>query len=152
MLVKVTAGIAALYSIGQLRADNPNVSFPSAIPEATLTTYDVYPYVIASQPVYDEALENLNAGDVLDVGGVWTQSWVVSAKTAQEQADYAKNADRVADIAALKVDSEVLALLKARPAQINTYIDNNVNNLTEAKEVLKIYGRALAVLAHAIIN
>ena len=152
MYIKETGGIAALYSLGQLRSDNPNVSFPSAIPEATLALYDVYPYVIASQPVYDEALENLNAGDVLDVGGVWTQSWVVSAKTAQEQADYAKNADRVADIAALKVDSEVLALLKARPAQINTYIDNNVNNLTEAKEVLKIYGRALAVLAHAIIN
>lgn len=153
MYVKVIGGTASLYSLGQLKLDNPNVSFPAVIPEATLASYDTFPYVDAAVPAYDEATQNIALGAVLDSGGGnWVREWDITAKTAQEQTDYTKNQDREADLAALKADSQVATVLKKRPGEINSYIEANVTNLTEAKEVLKIYGRALAVLAHTTIN
>lgn len=152
MYIKESGGIATIYTLGQLRTDNAGTSFPSVIPEATLATYDVYPYVIATKPAYDEATQNIALGDVLDVAGTWTQGWDITAKSAEEQTVYEDAANLEADIILLRADTEVLGLLKARPDQINTYIDTNVTDINSAKEVLKIYGRALAVLAATVIN
>ena len=34
------------YNVGQLRRDNPNVSFPKQIPEETLAEFNIYPVVL----------------------------------------------------------------------------------------------------------
>ncbi len=35
-------------------------------------------------------------------------------------------------------------LLSATPQQIETYIENNVNNMADVKAVLKLYGKMIA--------
>ena len=44
-------------------------------------------------------------------------------------------------------DSTLKALLTKRPAQIDTYIDDNINNLAEAKSYLKKLTRIVKVIA-----
>lgn len=42
MLIKVKNNVPATYSIGQLRRDNPNVSFPARPSEEVLAKWEVY--------------------------------------------------------------------------------------------------------------
>jgi hypothetical protein len=93
MHIKLTNNIPEAYSIGQLRRDNPQVSFPKSIPDDTLAEYSVYPLTIADQPTYDQATHRIEEGTPVLVDGVWTQAWNVIALTAEEiaqqQADHA---------------------------------------------------------------
>ena len=59
MYVKVTNGFAEIYSIGKLRKDNPNTSFPKHPTEALLADWNVFPYTDAEVPVYDTKLQYL---------------------------------------------------------------------------------------------
>jgi hypothetical protein len=93
MHIKVTDSQPQPYSIGQLRRDNPQVSFPKDIPEPTLAEYSVYPLTPADQPVYDSTTHRIEEGTPVLVDGAWTQAWNVIALTAEEiaqqQADHA---------------------------------------------------------------
>lgn len=89
---------------------------------------------------------NAKVGDLYD-GSIFTTP-EPEPPTADEQFEI----DLLADQQALKDDSQVRALLRARPAQIDSYIDNNVTDLASAKAVLKILGRAVAVLGARIIK
>ena len=88
MYVKVTNGNAEIYSLGKLRKDNPNTSFPRKIPEATLAAYDVYPYTRAEQPSYTARTQNLEEGDFSQVNGAWVLGWTVTDKAAEEITAY----------------------------------------------------------------
>ena len=77
MFVKVTNGQTSKYpyTLGELRRENPNISFSKVIPEGTLAEYGVYKVEPRTAPKFDnkthsmlETVENLN--------GVWTQRWV----------------------------------------------------------------------------
>tara|TARA_R110002153_G_scaffold223134_1_gene375575 strand:+ start:1076 stop:1507 length:432 start_codon:yes stop_codon:yes gene_type:complete len=82
MYIKITDGDQSSYSIGQLRRDNPNVSFPRSIPEATLASYGVYPTTVGSSPSYDPLLQDLvTATTATQVGGVWTYVTTAQYKT-----------------------------------------------------------------------
>jgi hypothetical protein len=84
MHIKLTNGQPEKYTIGQLRRDNPQVSFPKSIPDATLAEYDVYPLTATEQPSYDPITQNLTEGTPALVDGVWTQIWDVTDATAEE--------------------------------------------------------------------
>ena len=73
MHIKLTNGYPEKYTIGQLRRDNPQVSFPKSIPDATLAEYDVYPLTATERPSYDPITQNLTEGTPALVDGVWTQ-------------------------------------------------------------------------------
>ena len=88
MYVKVTNGTAEIYSLGKLRKDNPNTSFPRSIPEATLAAYDVYPYTRADQPDFDGRTQKLDAGSITQVDGAWVEGWSITDKTANEITAY----------------------------------------------------------------
>lgn len=88
MYVKVTNGSAEIYTIGQLRRDNPNTSFPRKIPDATLASYNVYPYTRADQPDFDDRTQKLDAGSITEVDGAWVEGWTVADKTADEITAY----------------------------------------------------------------
>ena len=62
MHIKLTNGIPEKYSIGQLRRDNPQVSFPKSIPAATLAEYDVYPLKATEQPAFDPMTQRVEEG------------------------------------------------------------------------------------------
>jgi len=140
------------YTLRDLKADNPNVSFPNTITLDDVAQYGVVVVTQLSDPVFDLTTQRLEQGVPVFNDPNWEVTQIITALTAQEQTDYATVTARNEDVDLLKADAEVLALLKARPAQINNYIENNVTNLAEAKTVLKILARAVSVLAHTVIN
>ena len=83
MHVKLTNGQPEKYSIGQLRRDNPQVSFPKNIPDATLAEYDVYPLTATDRPQVDHT-KNVIEGTPALVEGVWVQVWEVSEASPEE--------------------------------------------------------------------
>ncbi len=88
MHIKLTNGQPETYTIGQLRRDNPQVSFPKNIPDSTLAEYNVFPVVLTDRPdgeVVEEATPAL-------VNGKWTQQWTVRSMTAEELAAYKQQA------------------------------------------------------------
>jgi hypothetical protein len=85
MYIKLTNGQPENYSIGQLRRDNPQVSFPSTIPADTLAEYDVYEAVETPPPSYDSSAYTVSQAVEL-VEDVWTQVWTV-APLPQDQAE-----------------------------------------------------------------
>jgi hypothetical protein len=84
--IKLTDGVPEKYTIGQLRRDNPQTSFPENIPDSTLAEYDVYPLQETPQPSYDPITQNLTEGTPEEIDGVWTQVWVVTDATPEEVA------------------------------------------------------------------
>jgi hypothetical protein len=86
MHIKLTDGQPQLYSIGQLRRDNPQVSFPSTIPADTLAEYDVYEVTLTEQPVVDHT-QRVTEGTPTLVDGVWTQTWEVTDLSESELAE-----------------------------------------------------------------
>jgi len=75
------------YSIGQLRRDNPQTSFPAEIPDATLAEYSVYPLAATPMPAYDPETQRVSEGLAELVDGVWMQAWVVTDLTPEELAE-----------------------------------------------------------------
>jgi len=86
MFIKLTNGVPETYTIGQLRKDNPNVSFPKDIPLETLASYNVYPLTVADRPSYNSLTEDAVLNTPTEVNGAWIQSYSVVQK-AQEDAE-----------------------------------------------------------------
>jgi hypothetical protein len=78
MYVKITNGSVDTYpySVGQLRRDNPNTSFPKKIPNETLATYGVYPVLQAPKPEPSGEYKTVVANGVTtDANGNWVTAW-----------------------------------------------------------------------------
>ena len=77
MYVKLTNGQPEIYTIGQLRRDNSNTSFPKNIPDERLAEYDVYPVTVLDRPT-TETWQRATRNDLPTlVDGVWTLGWTV---------------------------------------------------------------------------
>lgn len=78
MHVKLTNGTPAIYTLGQLRRDNPQTSFPKLIPDELLASYDVYPCTRLDRPTYDHLTEQcFDTGFEQDAEGNWVQGYSV---------------------------------------------------------------------------
>jgi len=76
------------YSIGLLRKDNPNTSFPKRMSDQQLASWNVYPVVTEDDPAHDSATQYVqSASQPTLVNGVWTLAKTVVDYTAQELAD-----------------------------------------------------------------
>jgi hypothetical protein len=84
MYIKLNNGVPENYTIGQLRKDNPQTSFPSQIPDSLLEEYGVFKVEPTQAPTagFDK---NVTEGQPELVDGVWKQVWVVTDATAEEQ-------------------------------------------------------------------
>lgn len=71
------------YSEGQLKSDNPQVSFPEVIPVDTLAEYGVYKVVKTEKPSATYK-QNLAEGTPVNENGVWKQVWNVTDKSIDE--------------------------------------------------------------------
>ena len=67
------------YSIGDLRRDNPNTSYPRNPSDAVLADWNVFPVVEQSPPEYNPANQSLNQLNPTLVDGEWLQTWQVTA-------------------------------------------------------------------------
>jgi hypothetical protein len=85
MYIKLTNGVPENYSIGQLRRDNPQVSFPKTIPDSVLADYNVYPLQATTQPSVDYT-KNVAEGTPELIEGIWTQVWSIT-DASQEDID-----------------------------------------------------------------
>jgi hypothetical protein len=79
------------YSIGALRRDNRNTSFPRNPSDAVLADWNVFPVVEQSPPEYNPANQNLNQLNPTLVDGEWLQTWQVTAASAEEIAERLQN-------------------------------------------------------------
>jgi hypothetical protein len=84
MFIKLTNGVPETYTIGQLRKDNPNVSFPKDIPLETLASYNVYPLTVADRPIYNNLIETTVLNTPTEVNGAWIQSYSVVQKSQED--------------------------------------------------------------------
>jgi hypothetical protein len=83
MYIKLTNGIPENYSIGQLRRDNPQTSFPKNIPDSTLADFSVYPIQVITKPEVDYT-KNVTEGTPVNQDGQWAQVWNVTEATDEE--------------------------------------------------------------------
>jgi len=88
MHLKITNGQPENYSIGQLRRDNPNTSFPKNIPSNILEAFGVYTYTQESQPSIDEKTQKLEDGGFVEQDGAWIKTWNIAEKTPEELAEW----------------------------------------------------------------
>ena len=85
--IKITNGIQEPYSIGKLRRDNKNVSFPKIVPDTILADYGIFEVTTADRPTIDETTQVATVNtEATQVAGKWTYEWTVRDKTAEELA------------------------------------------------------------------
>jgi hypothetical protein len=72
------------YSLGDMLADNPTVSFAQPISLETAADFNTYLVEEIPQPAYDSITQNLIWTNPDFVGGVWVQTWAVEPATPEE--------------------------------------------------------------------
>jgi hypothetical protein len=77
--LKLTSGTPEIYSIGKLRRDNPNVSFPKVPSDELLASYGVYPYTRPAPSEYDGLAWRLIDDDFVEVNGAWMLPYKLEA-------------------------------------------------------------------------
>lgn len=77
------------YSIGDLRKDNPQTSFPKNPSDQMLASWDVFPVVDPGQPTHDPMTQTVDEFPPAFVVSKnrWERQWAVRPATAQEIAD-----------------------------------------------------------------
>ena len=94
MFVKITSGSVDQYpyTVGDLRRDNPNTSFPKTVREATMASFGMYPVGYEAAPDYDTLTHRLQHSSVPElVDGEWKLTKTVVALT-EDQITYATDA------------------------------------------------------------
>lgn len=92
MYVRITNGAVDQYpyTVGDLRRDNPNTSFPKRLNENTLQEWGVYSVRVEDIPSYDEKTQNLvQDTSPSNIGDEWVLGWTVTGKTQAELDDVA---------------------------------------------------------------
>lgn len=74
MLIKTINDTPETYTIGQLRRDNPQTSFPRDIPADVLAEFDVYKVTQTPAPSIDNKT-HVSTQTVELVDGEWVQVW-----------------------------------------------------------------------------
>lgn len=98
MFVKITNGQVNQfpYTVGDLRKDNPNVSFPRNVDDETMQRFGVYRVVEVAAPDYNPRTHRLVTQQPTLVDGKWTVTRAVVAKD-QSQIDAESN-EKAADV------------------------------------------------------
>ena len=92
MFIKLTNGIPETYTIGQLRRDNPQTSFPKDIPTDMLAAYDVYPVKRVPALSYNELTQLIRVVGPVQIDGEWAQQWETLDLPVSQQIDNLKAA------------------------------------------------------------
>ncbi len=72
------------YSPAQLRADNPQTSFPATMPPEGLAEWGVYPVTATEPPTHNPDTQRVAEGEPEQVAGEWRQTWVVTDLSPEE--------------------------------------------------------------------
>jgi hypothetical protein len=93
MYAKITNGTVEKfpYSLGQLRKDYPNVSFPKNPSKETLAKWGMLPVDTAPQPSFDSATQNCDRTNPALQNGKWVETWSVTNATQEQIAERRAN-------------------------------------------------------------
>jgi len=118
------------YSIGKLRRDNPNTSFPRQPNETLLAEWGVFPVIQAAVPSYDPRVERVavDAEPTLS-GGAWTLGNAIVALTAQEREERAER-ERIPKARAATEKAQAIVLKEQIAAKIEDLPDEEKAALT----------------------
>lgn len=120
MYIKITNGQATYpYSIQQLKAENPQVSFPTEPSAESLAEFDVYEVVASEMPSITYS-QKIVENTPVSIDGKWVQQWSVVDMVGDELLA------RVRDLRASEYPpmSDYLdGIVKGDQAQIQAYID-----------------------------
>ena len=72
------------YSIGDLRRDNPNTSYPRNPSDATLADWNLFPVTDNPTPAYNPATQNCNQVNPTLIDGKWEMTWAVTPATPEQ--------------------------------------------------------------------
>jgi len=90
MFVKVTNGKADLYpyTVGDLRRDNPNTSFPRTVSEATMAAFGMFHVGTEPAPEYDPMTHRIEHSNMPVLkNGKWVLTKTLVALTPEQIAD-----------------------------------------------------------------
>lgn len=146
--VKVRDGKPSVYPyhLSDLRAENPNVSFPKELSTTTFEVWGFWPVAPSPKPAPSDGMRVVE-GIPVQIDGVWTQQWVEVSLTAQEFEGWVANEARKQEMAAVKADAFVQQFVRMTPQQVQGYVEDNVNSMGEAKALLKKIVLMLHLLA-----
>lgn len=83
MYLKIKDGIITYpYTIGELKSENSNVSFPQILTNDILENFGVYP--VESVEITDDYTKNIVEGTPLLSGSVYVQTWDITDATTEE--------------------------------------------------------------------
>lgn len=139
------------YSFGQLRRDNPQVSFPRAPSDERLADFGVVAVAPAGRPAYD-LTKNIVEGIPVLVEGVWTQVWEEVDASPEEIAARQLAAELDAEQAAANLDAWVTAYLAMTPEGAEQYVINNTANLAAMRSVVSKLAYSVRVLIRREFN
>jgi len=91
MYIKITNGSPDQfpYSVGQLRRDHKNVSFPKKVSELNMSDFGMHPVIVLDQPTFVTRTQVISQNNTPILhGGVWTLDYTVSDKSASEVVEY----------------------------------------------------------------
>lgn len=121
MYLKLNNGVIEKYpyTIGDLRRDNPQTSFPSQIPNDTLEEFGVFKVETIEKPIvgFDK---NVIEGNPILVDGVWKQVWTIT------DASDAEHLSRVLEARANEyppMADYLDGIVKGDQTQVQAYID-----------------------------
>lgn len=72
------------YFIGKLFEENPNISFPSTIPQSILSDYGIYEVFENSSPSYDNNTQTIYKSSPYYEDDKWKVDWLIRNLTPEE--------------------------------------------------------------------
>lgn len=137
--VKVENGTPTVYSLGELKRDNPNVSFPKNPSAAILADYGVH--ILNKDPV--PTADIVNEGPIEERSGEWWQTWTSRDLTAAEKRSTMSVTMRQARMALLQQN---------KLADVATAIAAMPDGQREAAEIEWEYGSTVLRLSPLVVS
>jgi hypothetical protein len=137
------------YSVQQLKADNPTVSYPRNMDDEALATHDVYPVELLEAPAIDAETEVLEKNAAPLFNGVgWQIGWTVSSKYVEytdENGTVVTVQDQIDAAAAEKIASQRASTsISMRQCRLQLLSENKLTDVEAAIAALPASDQAAA--------
>jgi len=137
------------YSVQQLKADNPTVSYPRNMDDEALATHDVYPVELLEAPAIDAETEVVEKNAAPLFNGVgWQLGWTVSPKYVEytdENGTVVTVQDQIDAAAAEKIASQRASTsISMRQCRLQLLAENKLTDVEAAIAALPESDQAAA--------
>ena len=151
-----------ITSHGDIEWDSRNLCSARALTRAgKAALFRVVPLTVTQPPAIDPMTQSVQRDGCEKVEGEWQYKWRVTDLTSEEiaakeaavaaaQAEAAAQAKHATHAAAAKADAKLAALGDMSPSQARAWVQANVSNLADAKDVLGTLAAAVSVLSRRL--